>query len=48
MRFINPKINLVFKRIFGPEHSGGILRDFLNAVLYDSQGQSTDLEILNP
>ena len=48
MRFINPNIDLAFKRIFGSEHSGAILRDFLDAVLYKSQGQITDLEILNP
>lgn len=48
MRFINPRIDLAFKRIFGSEHSGAILCDFLDAVLYDSQGQITDLEILNP
>jgi len=49
MRFINPKIDLVFKRIFGSEHSDGISHDFLDATrCYDSQGQITDLEILNP
>jgi len=47
MRFINPKTDLAFKRIFGSEHSGAILRDFLDAVLYDSQGQIADLEMLN-
>ena len=32
MRFINPKIDLVFKRIFGSEHSDGISHDFLDAT----------------
>lgn len=48
MRFINPRIDFAFKRIFGSERSREVLIDFLDAVLYGSQGLIADLEILNP
>ena len=48
MRFINPKIDVAFKRIFGSIHSKDILLSFLNAILYDEQPVLTDLEILDP
>ncbi len=48
MRFINPKTDIAFKKIFGSEQSKGILISFLNAMLYDSQAVIEDLEILNP
>lgn len=48
MRFINPKTDIAFKKIFGSEQSKDILISFLNAMLYDSQPVIEDLEILHP
>ncbi len=48
MRFINPKTDYAFKKIFGSEQSHDILISFLNAILYDSKPIIQDLEILNP
>ncbi len=48
MRFINPKTDIAFKKIFGSEQSKDILISFLNSMLYDSQPVIEDLEILNP
>ena len=48
MRFINPKTDYAFKKIFGSEQSHDILISFLNAILYDSKPVIQDLEILNP
>jgi predicted transposase/invertase (TIGR01784 family) len=35
MRFINPKTDYAFKKIFGSEQSHDILISFLNAILYE-------------
>ncbi|MEI6331036.1 MAG: Rpn family recombination-promoting nuclease/putative transposase [Pseudanabaena sp.] len=48
MRFINPKTDYAFKKIFGSEQSHDILISFLNAILYDGNVVIKDLEILNP
>jgi predicted transposase/invertase (TIGR01784 family) len=48
MRFINPKTDLAFKKIFGSDASHGVLIDFLDSLLYGSRGVIADLEILNP
>lgn len=48
MRFINPKTDFAFKKIFGSEQSKDILISFLNAMLYDGQPTIADLDILNP
>jgi predicted transposase/invertase (TIGR01784 family) len=48
MRFINPKTDYAFKKIFGSEQSHDILISFLNAILYDGRIIIKDLEILNP
>jgi len=48
MRFINPKTDLAFKKIFGSESSHEILVDFLDSLLYGGQGIIADLEIINP
>jgi len=48
MIFINPKIDFVFKKIFGSEDSKDILVSFLNALIYEEQPVIQDLEILNP
>ena len=46
MRFINPKIDLAFKKIFGSNESKDILINFLNAILYEAQPVIEDLEII--
>jgi len=48
MRFINPKTDLAFKKIFGSDASREILIDFLDSLLYASRGIIDDLEIINP
>jgi predicted transposase/invertase (TIGR01784 family) len=48
MRFINPKIDLAFKKIFGSSDSKDILINFLNAIIYEAQPVIEDLEIINP
>jgi predicted transposase/invertase (TIGR01784 family) len=47
MRFINPKIDLAFKKIFGGNESKDILINFLNAILYEARPVIEDLEIIN-
>lgn len=46
MRFINPKIDLAFKKIFGSSDTKDILINFLNAILYEAQPVIEDLEII--
>lgn len=48
MRFINPKTDFAFKKIFGSEDSKDILISFLNSILYPDNPQIEDLTILNP
>ncbi len=49
MRFINPKTDIAFKRIFGSEKaSKEILKSFLNAALYAETSAIEEVEILNP
>lgn len=48
MRFINPKTDFAFKKIFGSEQSHDILISFLNAMLYEGNDTITAIEILNP
>ena len=49
MKFINPRTDFAFKRIFGSESDPSKLISLLNAVL-QAQGdkQITSIEILNP
>jgi predicted transposase/invertase (TIGR01784 family) len=47
MSRINPKIDLVFKKLFGSEENKDILLSLINAVLPDTQ-QISSLEIKNP
>ena len=47
MRFIDPKIDFAFKKIFGSSDSKDILINFLNAVLYEAQPLIEDLEIID-
>ncbi|MEG3970514.1 MULTISPECIES: Rpn family recombination-promoting nuclease/putative transposase [unclassified Microcoleus] len=48
MRFINPKTDFAFKKIFGDEQNKEILISFLNAILYQGNSAIESLEILNP
>jgi len=47
MRFIDTKIDLAFKKIFGSSDSKDILINFLNAILYEAQPLIEDLEIID-
>jgi predicted transposase/invertase (TIGR01784 family) len=48
MKFINPKIDFAFKKIFGSAQSTDILISFLNAILYEGESIIQSLEILDP
>jgi hypothetical protein len=48
MRYISPKTDFAFKKIFGSAGSQGILRSFLNAVLYEGESKIASLEIVDP
>ena len=48
MRFISPKIDFAFKKIFGSNESKDILISFLNALIYEGNSVIKDLEILDP
>lgn len=48
MRFINPKIDYAFKKIFGSEQSKEILMSFLNAIIYNGEKVIESLTIVNP
>lgn len=48
MRYINPKTDFGFKKIFGSQESKDILISFLNAIIYENQNIIDDLEIIDP
>jgi predicted transposase/invertase (TIGR01784 family) len=48
MRFISPKTDFAFKRIFGSSEHPEILISFLNAMLYDGEPIIQDIEIIDP
>jgi predicted transposase/invertase (TIGR01784 family) len=48
MKFINPKTDFAFKKIFGSEQSKDILISFLNGILYEGNSIIEEVEILNP
>ncbi|MEI8395916.1 MAG: Rpn family recombination-promoting nuclease/putative transposase [Rhodospirillaceae bacterium] len=49
MRFLNPKTDFAFKKIFGSDASRDILISFLNAVLgFSGPGMIVDVTILDP
>ncbi len=48
MKFINPKIDLAFKKIFGTTENKDILINFLNAIIYEAQPVIEDLDIIHP
>lgn len=47
MRFINPKTDYAFKKIFSSAESKDILISFLNALLYKGQNTIRDLEFID-
>ena len=49
MKFVSPKNDVAFKKIFGNEDKKEILISFLNAVLnLTGDKEIQDIEILNP
>ena len=48
MRFISPKTDFAFKKIFGSDESKDILISFLNATIYSGNEVIQDLEIIDP
>jgi predicted transposase/invertase (TIGR01784 family) len=48
MRFISPKTDYAFKKIFGSDQSKDILISFLNAMIYAGNSVIQDLEIIDP
>ena len=48
MKFISPKTDFAFKKIFGSIHSQKILISFLNAIVYNNQNIIQSLKIINP
>ncbi|MEB3342346.1 Rpn family recombination-promoting nuclease/putative transposase [Okeania sp.] len=48
MKFISPKTDFAFKKIFGSVHSQKILISFLNAIVYNNQNVIQSLKIINP
>ena len=48
MRFISPKTDFAFKKIFGSTESKDILISFLNALIYSGKLIIQDLEIIDP
>ncbi len=47
MRFISPKIDYAFKKIFGSDASQDILISFLNAPLYKGKNKIKSWEIID-
>ncbi|NET50470.1 MAG: transposase, partial [Merismopedia sp. SIO2A8] len=45
MKFISPKTDFAFKKIFGSAQSKDILIAFLNAMIYSGNSVIQDLEI---
>ncbi|MGB3510061.1 MAG: Rpn family recombination-promoting nuclease/putative transposase [Microcoleaceae cyanobacterium] len=48
MRFISPKTDFAFKKIFGSNRSQRILISFLNAIVYEGKKTIQSLEIIDP
>ncbi|MFP4121295.1 Rpn family recombination-promoting nuclease/putative transposase [Coleofasciculus sp.] len=48
MKFISPKVDYAFKKIFGSEQSKEILISFLNAIIYGEEKIIQSLTIVNP
>lgn len=48
MKFISPKVDYAFKRIFGSDKSNDILISFLNAIIYNGKSIIKSLTIVDP
>ncbi|MEA3353947.1 MAG: Rpn family recombination-promoting nuclease/putative transposase [Campylobacterota bacterium] len=49
MRFLDVKTDYAFKKVFGSDTSKGILKSFLNALVYDNKSvKIKELEIVDP
>ena len=48
MRFVSPKVDFTFKKIFGSQQSEPILISFLNAIIYEGKNVIKSLKIINP
>jgi predicted transposase/invertase (TIGR01784 family) len=48
MKFISPKTDYAFKKIFGSDESHDILLSFLNAMIYQGESIVQSLEIIDP
>ncbi|MEQ9367948.1 MAG: Rpn family recombination-promoting nuclease/putative transposase [Coleofasciculus chthonoplastes F3-SA18-01] len=48
MKFVSPKVDYAFKKIFGSEQSKDILISFLNAIIYGGENIIQSLTIINP
>ncbi|MEM7402748.1 MAG: Rpn family recombination-promoting nuclease/putative transposase [Myxococcota bacterium] len=48
MRFIDPRTDFAFKKIFGSTGHEGVLRSFLNAILYDGRNEIQELKLQDP
>lgn len=48
MKFISPKVDYAFKKIFGSDQSQEILISFLNAIIYDGKSIIKSLTIVDP
>ncbi len=48
MKFISPKVDYAFKKIFGSKQSQQILISFLNAIIYGGEPTIQSLTIVNP
>ncbi len=48
MKFVSPKIDYAFKKIFGSKQSQDILISFLNAIIYGGEKNIQSLTIVNP
>lgn len=48
MRFIDPRTDFAFKKIFGTAGHEGVLRSLLNALLYGGRNEITQLKLQDP
>ena len=47
-QYLDPKVDYVFKKIFGSVESGEVLLSFLNGILYEGEERITAVQIQNP
>ena len=47
MSVLNPRVDIVFKKLFGSEENKDILISFINAVV-SKEDQVVDVRLLNP